>query len=186
MTELGSPIGDITETAEEIERHYLDCVGGIIQNIIGAAIDFRKLEHLGKDTSKLPYVRYIRMIASGKLAPEVLATFYRNWQLVLRLRNLPIEEQRRLTVEKVPVLAGGEVRLCNLDLLSGKQLRQVIAADHIRTPEEQGVWEDKQKALVAPEHEIAGVQIDRRARRAKIGDVWYTPKQVASILAQIS
>lgn len=113
-------------------------------NLLRLATIVRILEDRGEDLTELRIgmLGYLRRIACGQILPEVVVRFGEFPSLVQRVGNLPLGEQKQLASgEPVKLIVyrdtGVEHRLLDPLKLTGPQVVQVFARDHIRDESEQ-------------------------------------------------
>lgn len=86
-------------------------------------------------------LRSLERIGRDELVPELLL---KNGLAYAKLRELPVQTQRRLLREPIPLLietkTGVDTLNVTLDALSPQQVRQVFSHDGVRTPAEQRAW----------------------------------------------
>jgi hypothetical protein len=124
----------------------------------------RVLEERGEDLSDLKngLLHYLRRIAYEQCLPETVVRFGNVPILVRNVSKLPLPDQRKLAGgEPVPLVVRGpdgrfELRQADPLGLSGAQVAQVFAPDHVRDQSEQILW-----------LEMRGMKPARKPRRSE-------------------
>ena len=139
----------------------------------------------GKYGSKL--IDRLRLVAHGKMDPVA----FRRWQferpsILDAIRGLPTPDQQLLgNGGKVEVLtADGQTLLMAPDH-DGFPLAQVFAADHIRTPAEQRVWQERErlrKARKPAPVTASGLRPDPERDGATIGRYFIPREDMRAVL----
>jgi|GEM_PF-4528336 hypothetical protein len=156
---------------------------------LGAIV--RRLEVLEVDVSalRLPNMDYFRRIAHGSMLPEVFVSLAGTPMVLRRVSRLPMVDQREIA-DGGPVkvmLRGGDHLMVAVSDLTTKQIKQVFAADHIRSESQQVAWLvefDSQKLL--PDAERPVVMLDRRRNGIVVGDVFVSAGDLAQYLGDLS
>lgn len=178
----------LRRTEEQLRNEYMIALSAAVDGFKLAAELLREMERRGADTSEMPLSTYISRIARGMLAPEAMLRFLGNALLLRHVARLPLEDQRRLAAGEPVALAlpGGATRSVDPLQLPPGEVRQVFAADHIRSEAEQAHWIDHRqnqaKAIVSIV--VPGVRVDRRARRIVITEG--TSLSVQQLMAFVS
>jgi hypothetical protein len=122
------------------------------------------------------------------LHPDLLFT---NAPGYSKLQRLPFSMQERYIEESVPVIIhteeGTDVLLVKAKDMTKEQAAQVFAPGRIRTEGEQKAWLMQQRSIAArPANKETEGAWKIRANKLIVGQVEFTSKELAAILAQIT
>lgn len=156
----------------------------------------RILEERGEDLAdlRIGLLSYLRQIAYGQVLPEVVVRFGSAPTLVRAIAALPSPDQRRLADgEPVPmVVREGDTythRLVDPLKMSGGQVRQVFASDHVRDEGEQILrLQDRAAAKPpAPKNPRAKgkIALDPKGRGIWVGRTLVPTALVVELLAEM-
>lgn len=164
-------------------------------HLLRLALIIRELEDRGEDLSnfRLGLMPYLRQIAYGQVAPEIVVRYAGFPSLIQRVSRFPMPDQVRIASgEPVPlvVLRGEKTDVRQVDPLhlTREQLHQVFAQDHIRSVSEQAVIAEQR--LLEPPKPVrtkrSRVKADPERSGIRIGRAFGALEEVLAALAQLS
>lgn len=197
MTNELIPAGILAElntlSSEELRRQLTVSLNVTAQQLLRMAAIVRILEERGDDLSDIrgALPGYLRRIAYGQMLAEVVVRFADSQQLVKRISQLPIPDQRRLAAgEPIEVAVvtdqGTERRMVDPLNLRGPLLAQVFASDHIRTlPEQVAIIEARRLVAPKPRQPRSRVRGDRELGGIFVGRAFAKQEEVLQALAEL-
>jgi hypothetical protein len=127
----------------QLQQWLIDSLRVTAERLLYLAAIVQELEIRGENLSgmRIGMMRWLRLIASGQLLPEVVVRYSGKQKLLERIATLPAAEQRRLIDDPtIVILAAGQPRSIDPLAIPYKAIDQVFADDHIRDEEEQEIW----------------------------------------------
>lgn len=160
--------------------------------LVRLAAIVRVLEARGEDLSglKLGLIGYLRQIAYGRLAPELVVRYAEQPSILRVLGSLPAPDQARVVQgDPVPLVvrvADGTftTRLVDPAKLTRSQVSQVFAGGRIRDEAEQVLRLEGQPAT-GPRRQVASVYADRKRGIIRVGRNRVTVDEVLEALGQL-
>jgi hypothetical protein len=180
--------------AGHLRQELLGALEMTVRQVIRLAVIFRRLEELGEDLSdlRLSILPYVRRIAYGQMAPEVLVQFQGSPALLRAVGQLPLPDQLRISAgDPIKLLEeSGDHRLVPALNLSPEEMRQAFGAAHLRDEAEQATWlrTRRLRAAVpkAAPNRIGRILIDRQRGGLVLGRSFFSPGDVLSALALLA
>jgi len=176
---FGDSLGNIAEQVTKLAQIYCDG--------LAADPDFRD-----KVLQRFPmvgasFLSRLPLANQGKLCGSMILIDH-----ATQFQRLPLVIQQSAIDHGIDLLTPtGETRKVFPQTMDMASIRQCIAWDRIRTPEEQRAWMDKQTPKVIParpssqpDWEVVGPHGKRRVKILRAG-VELTPLQVANIMAEM-
>lgn len=179
-TSIETEVGRLRRmTSENIRKEMVQALGMTVAGLVRMAACVRVLEDRGEDLSDLRggLLGYVRQIAHGQTVPEAVVKFAGHRLLLSRVVALPLPEQRRLAEGGTVLLVvrredGWDLRQARPVDLTGEQVHQVFATDHLRGEAEQKLLLESQAARpvrklpaqqgkVRPDPERAGLIVNK-------------------------
>lgn len=181
-------------SSDELRRQLTLSLKITAEQLVRMAAIVRVLEERGDDLSEfrgaLP--GYLRKIAYGQMLAEVVVRFADSPQLIQRVSQLPIPDQRRLadgeSIEMAVLTeAGTDKRMVDPLALRGPLLTQVFAPDHIRPLHEQVLILEARRAAPQPVKKQAKsrVRSDRELGGVFVGRGFASQEEILDALADL-
>lgn len=144
---------DAEDRAERLAKEFQELLEHDVRSIRRKAEIILELEQMGRPLldRRVPFYHYLCRIANGNMLPEVLLEFGYNAELLHKVSQLSIQEQRKLVGGEKPKLffytEDGKLdhKLVDLKAISksghnpSRVLAQIFDKDHIRTDAEQSM-----------------------------------------------
>lgn len=179
-------LDDVSKLREE----YLNCAGDFVGSIIRLSIIVRRLEELGDDLSdmEISILPELRRVAYGQVAPELLVNLQGKSQLLRRVSNLPMPEQRKIASgEPIMVLdAGGDHRMVPPLNLTSREIKQVFGDGCIRDEADQSTWIRKESQKKPRAKSLDDVTLDRKRRGIVVRDRFISATELSGYLSQLA
>lgn len=185
--------GDIGKTSTIVLRKELVSLMGLTaENMQRMAYIVAELENRGEDLSglKLGLIDSLRLIAAGRLLPEIVVQYAGRPALIRAAGGLSIIEQRQiLETGEVEYVANGESQKVALLSLPYQAIRQVFAEDHMRGAEEQRIFVSalgRRKRADESSARTYRVRADAEKGGLRIGKAFVSAAEITSALADLS
>ena len=134
----------------------------------------------------LDVLSQLEKIGRNHLLPQLLLAEY---PAARKLERLPMSEQSRLMIEPVEVMllkdGDPDTLLVPIRHLTGAQVRQVFASNHVRTLAEQRQWIESQRPVSEPVKVAVPYMLTRRGSVIFNQACELTAKEMLRIVAQI-
>ncbi len=134
----------------------------------------------------LDVLSQLEKIGRNQLLPQLLLAEY---PAARKLERLPMSEQSRLMIEPVEVMllkdGDPDTLLVPIRHLTGAQVRQVFASNHVRTLAEQRQWIESQRPVSEPVKVAVPYMLTRRGSVIFNQACELTAKEMLRIVAQI-
>lgn len=168
-----------------------ECLAMTVGSIVKLAAIVRRLELLEVNVVELriPNMAYFRKIAHGGMLPALFINLAGSPQVMRRVSRLPIPDQQKIVDgESMKVmLRGGDHLMISVTDMTGSQVTQVFAGDHIRSESQQVAWlvEHSQRAEVQ-KVPSPPVMLDRKRHGIVVGDVFVSASDLAAYLGDLA
>lgn len=181
-------------TTEALRKELASALQLTADSLLHTALIVRTLEERGEDLSelKIGLLPYLRQIAYGQVAPEVIVRFAQSPQLIRLISTLPAPDQMRLGAgDPVQIVVrredgGADHRMIDPLLLTRDQVHLVFTAGRIRPLEEQATILDDRPVRKTSTRTIGKIKVDAKRGVLKIGYTKITPDEARAALAELS
>lgn len=176
---------------KRLTDEMFQCLTLSVQTLIRLGAIIRRLESLGIDVVafEIPNMNLFRRVAHGQMIPELMLEMGGSPRLLKKVACLPITDQRRIAnggAVKV-LLDGGSHLMLQPANMTSQQVSQVFGNGSIRNESQQAAWlvenRQKQSQKIAPKPDV---ELDRRHRGIRVGEVFIGVADLAGYLAQLA